>query len=589
MAYKITYNLNGGILQTNIINPTLNQTNLPNPLPWCLKEGHKFIQWVDASTAKPVNAGQTLTSDITLNAIFQQQYQISQPVLNPVISFDATTTNQLTLTFALLGIPKKAVTKALINIVDVTTTIPANINLGDGIFDITYSSDSISEYVNIGLITINNIGGTTSNTLFTNNHKYNISIALINFNNTIMSDYSQYVFFECYKTPKLDIYLDVNYQQVFTNNTIIGTSSFSIFPKFNTQDSESIASLGQMQFTLRTTSGNTIEKTQWLTSDTSSLIFSNLNPDSYILSWSFYTSDRMLVDNNTINFTITYNQSALENSQLVATNNACGGYITITSNISDADLAKISTMVLARKSLDNIPVTPTSEIKLMTISSNKNFTMIDPYNQANVNYQYILYPYDINGNIMEPITTQVFSCFKNAFICDTYTSFMLVNGLSYSTYNTKNITGLYEPYGANYPTVVTNSSLKYNSGEIKVTSLSRSTTLNTYNSQVSYYDEVRNRIELNTFLTNKRPKILKDTLGNIWVVFITNDISNAFNASMFNAISDTTYSWVEISDLSQKGLDKLGMLGRFGLTYVDGTKNSYADITTIGNTNNIHM
>ena len=134
-----------------------------------------------------------------------------------------------------------------------------------------------------------------------------------------------------------------------------------------------------------------------------------------------------------------------------------------------------------------------------------------------------------------------------------------------------------------------NSSLQYNSGEIKVTSLSRSTTLNNYSSQVSYYDEVRNRTQLNQFLTNKRPKILKDTLGNIWVVFITNDISNAFNSSMFNAISDTTYSWVEISDLSQKGLDRLGMLGRFGLVYADNTKNNYADITTIGNKNNIHM
>ena len=160
---------------------------------------------------------------------------------------------------------------------------------------------------------------------------------------------------------------------------------------------------------------------------------------------------------------------------------------------------------------------------------------------------------------------------------------------SYSTYNTRNATGIYEPYGAIYPTVVTNSSLQYNSGEVKVSSLSRSTTLNIYSSQVSYYDEVRNRTQLNQFLTNKRPKILKDTLGNIWVVFITNDIGNAFNSSMFNAISDTTYSWVEISDLSQKGLDRLGMLGRFGLVYADNTKNNYADITTIGNKNNIHM
>lgn len=588
MDFTITYSTDGGIVQTGVENPTINQLVLPTPLPWCIKSGYKFVKWQD-SEGNAVTPGQTLTSDIDLNAIFQEQYQIPQPYLNNKLPFDASTTQNVSFNFALLGIPKEAIIKAQLKIVDITTSTPVNVNLGDGIFNIQYfdSSSNIanSDYVSSAYITIPN--GTA---IFQNNHKYNASIAFINYNNTIMSEYSQQIFFECYATPNLDLYLDESYTQKLGNSLTLGSSTLTLYPKFEKNDTNSIATLGKMWFTLYY-QNNVIGQTGELTSDATSISFSNLTPttSNYDLHWGFITSDGVEVSNYVSSIIVQYDQATLSNGQLIATNNACGGYITIKSNISDTDLAKISTMVLARKSLDSVPTTPISEIKLMTIPTNKNFTIIDPYNQANVNYEYILYPYDANGNLLEPITTQVFSYFKNAFICDAYTSFMMTNGLSYSTYNTRNATGIYEPYGAIYPTVVTNSSLQYNSGEVKVSSLSRSTTLNNYSSQVSYYDEVRNRTQLNQFLTNKRPKILKDTLGNIWVVFITNDISNAFNSSMFNAISDTTYSWVEISDLSQKGLDRLGMLGRFGLVYTDNTKNNYADITTIGNKNNIHM
>lgn len=99
--------------------------------------------------------------------------------------------------------------------------------------------------------------------------------------------------------------------------------------------------------------------------------------------------------------------------------------------------------------------------------------------------------------------------------------------------------------------------------------------------------EVKNREMLNSFLTNRRPKILKDTLGNIWVIYVNGGANNSFNASLFNAINDTSYDWVEIVPLTQEGLDSVGMLGYFPLVYSDGTTNGLT--TTIGNSNNINI
>ena len=101
MDYTITYSTDGGILQTGVENPTINQLVLPSPLPWCIKSGYKFVKWQD-SEGNAVTPGQTLTSDIDLNAIFQEQYQIPQPYLNNKLPFDASTTQNVSFNFAMV-------------------------------------------------------------------------------------------------------------------------------------------------------------------------------------------------------------------------------------------------------------------------------------------------------------------------------------------------------------------------------------------------------------------------------------------------------------------------------------------------------
>lgn len=592
MGYKITYNTKGGILQTGLTNPTLNQDTLPSPLPWCIKENSTFLRWIDAGTQKTVVAGQSLTKDITLEAIYSSKVpQVSHPTILPIEPFAEMSYSTISLTlYGNVEIYNRVIAK----VTDTTTTTAENVELGNNIY-LLRNIDTIDNYVTSAKFILPHF--------FENNHKYNIQVALISEDYRIMSAYSQTAFFECYTDPTLEVYLDANYTQLLnTSKTTTFTSpKITLYPKFNSNDVNSPAILTQLKFSLRNQdTGDIIEDTDWLASTITSITFYNIPSVNYRVLWNFETNGGGKYSGNA-DIAVDYTLSSLQSSSITATNYAKEGYIKITTDIDFSALEDklgfaADSFLLTRKIVSSSPITSAEEIKLMQIPTPKdpvtsdqfNFSVIDPFNQANVMYEYALYPC-YNGEVAKvlPFTTQVYSYFRNAFICDAYTSFQMINGLSYIT-NTKNNTGLYDPYGATYPVVVSNSTIKYDTGEINFTSLSRSTTL-ARSSKVSEYDEVRNRIELNNFLTNKQPKILKDTMGNIWVVYITNDITNSYNNAMYNIISNTSYSWAEISDLSEKGLNKIGMLGRFAVVYTNGSSNSYYQICTIGKQNNIHM
>nr|DAT71133.1 MAG TPA: hypothetical protein [Caudoviricetes sp.] len=597
MAYSIQYQTYNGVLEDGFKSSTTqDKTTLPNPLPFCVKENNVFNGWfLDSAFSEPATAGATLTENVTLYAKFVNEtdaerasYNLVQPLVGVITPFDATYfTGGININVTLVG--GVAVDKLLIKVTDITTSTATKVNLNYNFYDVTDIGDYIRTF---------NIFVSLKENAVKNNHNYNLTVSSVSKDRLVLSTISQPVFFTCFAKPTLDFYTDSTLTTKFTG--FIYNSTLNLYPVFNTQDTNSTATLGYYYVNLygRPQDGSAevlLQATPVLYNTGDPIQFNNILPSgigsqfaylSYVLRYTFSTSDGMVIENS-INCSATYDQAVLSSSYLEL-ENYCGGYIKITTKIDNDSWQNIGKVILTRKLLDNSPLTSNEEIALMTSTYKANFSMIDPYNQSGVVYEYTLYLYDNDGNLLSStIHSKVYSSFENACVCDPYQLFTLKSGLQYGDYQKVALTGVYEPYGAVYPTIVNNASISYNKGSITVTSLSRSTMTNYRDSGISYLDEVKNREMLNSFLTNRRPKILKDTLGSIWVIYVKGGTNNSFNSSLFNAINDTSYDWVEIVPLTQEGLDSVGMLGYFPLVYSDGTTNGLT--TTIGNSNNINI
>lgn len=185
------------------------------------------------------------------------------------------------------------------------------------------------------------------------------------------------------------------------------------------------------------------------------------------------------------------------------------------------------------------------------------FVFNDFLNQSSVNYDYALVPIvgGVEGNYN--IET-IFSKFNGVFITDTKNSYKLLYDVSYNSNSRKQQIGTFEPLGSKYPIIVANGALSYESGTVSATVLNDDFQ---YNGFVNPAAIVEKKNLLKNFLTNKKPKILKDINGNIWLVVIVSDITVDYLNGSNMAIPHMSFSWVEAGDpTNQQDLYGAGML-----------------------------
>jgi hypothetical protein len=71
--------------------------------------------------------------------------------------------------------------------------------------------------------------------------------------------------------------------------------------------------------------------------------------------------------------------------------------------------------------------------------------------------------------------------------------------------------------------------------------------------------EQRNVIE--QFLTNKKPKVIKDWNGNMWLVMFVDNLDISFDNSWGMGMAVVSGNWVEIGDPnSEVDLQSLGLI-----------------------------
>lgn len=189
------------------------------------------------------------------------------------------------------------------------------------------------------------------------------------------------------------------------------------------------------------------------------------------------------------------------------------------------------------------------------------FTFNDFLNAYGVEYEYALVPV-VNGAEGQYIINDILSNFNGVFIGDASQSFKFLYDVNYSANARNQQIGTFTPLGQQYPIIVANGLLSYESGTFTGSILNddfeQTGTLD-YPAIVSKKDAIKD------YLTNKSPKILKDWRGNIWLIMVVSNINVNYKTGSGLGIPQVQFNWTEIGQADNQ-LD----LYNAGITNIQG-------------------
>lgn len=172
------------------------------------------------------------------------------------------------------------------------------------------------------------------------------------------------------------------------------------------------------------------------------------------------------------------------------------------------------------------------------------FTLYSRYNLNNTEYEFAFVPilHGTQGNI---IINSIVSNFRGVFISDADTSYQFFFGSEYGTETRVQQVGTFEPLGRKYPILVSNGAINYDMG-----TLSGMVLADDYEETRTLDREanIQKKKKVIDWLTNHKPKILKDQNGNIWLVGITDAIQTNYAQGSGKGLPVVNISWQEIGD-----------------------------------------
>lgn len=382
--------------------------------------------------------------------------------------------------------------------------------------------------------------------------------------------------FWCLPTPSLDF---------DTIPATISTTSYNASATYNsniTSGSVTVPNIiQQYQFNLYTGAGALVQ--------TSDVIIGSGEQEGYTTIWDISYNFTGLSINSSYYFTVTVTttegivltaQSSTFTVSItvptlgkpIVTNDACNGYISVVSALSALYSQNITKILVKRKDVDDISNTwLTLYVKPVLQASDMNFTFIDFFNVYGKKYQYALVPVLVqsqSGVLVEveggyTISDKVTSQFDYVFIVDNTGAQRVKAGVGYENINMNQNVGSILPIGAKYPVIITNSKNAYHSGSI----FGYVVPDNFYtNGNLSRTDIVNKTKELEEFLINKKPKIIKDWNGNIWLVMMTEPVNCSVDNNYGMGMITFNASWLEIGDATnQEDLQNTGLINVGGV------------------------
>ena len=369
---------------------------------------------------------------------------------------------------------------------------------------------------------------------------------------------------------------------ITTIPSTISTTSYNVSATY-TDTSASVVSniIQQYQFNLYSVVGSLLQSsgvvvgsgTQQGTSDAYDISynFTGLNVgSSYYVTVEVTTTQGMNVSAQSNTFTVSIDTPTLGEATVV--NNACDGYISVISNLSEQYDESITNILVKRQDVADVSgAWLTLYSQPITQASDMDFTFIDFTNQYGKTYKYALVPLltqtqsgvevEVEGGYT--VSDEVQSIFDGVFIADQTGLQKCKANVGYGNVDMNQAVGTITPIGAKYPVVITNSKNQYHNGSISGTIVPDDYY---FNGNLSRIDMVNKRNELEQFLTNKRAKIIKDWNSNIWLVMIMDNISCSFNNNYGMGMVSFNANWVEVGDpTNQQDLQATGLINVGGV------------------------
>lgn len=189
------------------------------------------------------------------------------------------------------------------------------------------------------------------------------------------------------------------------------------------------------------------------------------------------------------------------------------------------------------------------------------FTFNDFLNAYDTEYEYALVPV-VNGVEGEYIIDEVLSKFSGVFIGDAYQSFKFLYDVNYTSNARNQQIGTFMPLGREYPIIVANGVLSYESGTFTGTILNDDFE---QTGQINRAAIVAKKDAIKDYLTNKKPKILKDWNGNVWLVMIVDNVPVNYKVGSGMGIPQVQFNWVEVGKAdNQQDLFDAGIVNILG-------------------------
>ena len=184
------------------------------------------------------------------------------------------------------------------------------------------------------------------------------------------------------------------------------------------------------------------------------------------------------------------------------------------------------------------------------------FVFDDFLNAYGTEYDYALVP--VTGGVEgDYIIDSIMSKFNGVFIGDAEQTFKFLYDVSYSSNSRMQQVGTFEPLGRQYPIIVANGLLSYETGSVSATILDDAF------EETRVPDRVKTTNKKNAlkdFLTNKNPKLMKDFNGNIWLIMVTSPIEMNYLQGSAMGVPKVQFTWTQVGDANdQESLYDNGM------------------------------
>ena len=175
-----------------------------------------------------------------------------------------------------------------------------------------------------------------------------------------------------------------------------------------------------------------------------------------------------------------------------------------------------------------------------------SFIYNDYLNLNNTEYEYAFVPVT-NGVEGNYIIDSVMSKYNGVFICDATTIFNFMIKPQYGQNSRVQQIGVFQPYNRQYPVVVANGQIDYETGSIQGMVIPHSF----YETGILNRQDVTQQKEaILQFLTNKKPKVIKDWNNNAWLCFITDNVNVTYDNNWGMGAVNVQAGWTEIGDIS---------------------------------------